>query len=367
VLVVQDHEHHAHPPVGTSEQPPAAERPRRQEQERATEEITEVAPGVLRMQLPIDMPGLGHVNCYVLEDGDGFALVDPGLPGPEPYDALLGRLALAGIPLARVHTVIVTHSHPDHFGGAIRLYDDTKARVVSHRAFRMLWDPNEPDDLDPLEPVVGGDEELDERVFERRTPWGGAMPAPPPDERRMFRRIKLRPNFRLDDADTIHLARRDWVAVHTPGHTEDHLCLFDPTEGTLLSGDHVLPTITPHIGGLTHAADPLQQFFDSLDRVAAFGAQTKVVLPAHGHPFHDLAARTEAIKRHHAERLDTLRQASKEIGGPASVMELSTHLFSPRSLGAMADSETYAHLEHLRLLGEAEVTRNGDLLEFVID
>ncbi len=100
--------------------------------------------------------------------------------------------------------------------------------------------------------------------------------------------------------------------------------------------------------------------------MAAFGEQTKVVLPAHGHPFHDLAARTEAIKRHHAERLDTLRRASKEIGRPASVMELSTHLFSPRSLGAMADSETYAHLEHLHLLGEAEVTRNGELLEFEI-
>jgi hypothetical protein len=36
----------------------------RQEAEPATDEVTEVAPGVLRMQLPIDMPGLGHVNTY---------------------------------------------------------------------------------------------------------------------------------------------------------------------------------------------------------------------------------------------------------------------------------------------------------------
>jgi hypothetical protein len=43
-----------------------SDRPRRQEQERASAEITEVAPGVLRAQLPIDMPGLGHVNCYIL-------------------------------------------------------------------------------------------------------------------------------------------------------------------------------------------------------------------------------------------------------------------------------------------------------------
>jgi hypothetical protein len=50
---------------------------RKQEQEPASEEVTEVAPGVLRLQLPISLPGLGHVNCYALIDGDGVALVDP--------------------------------------------------------------------------------------------------------------------------------------------------------------------------------------------------------------------------------------------------------------------------------------------------
>jgi len=54
---------------------------RKQEQEPATADITEPAPGVLRMMLPISMPGLGHVNCYALEDDRGFTLVDPGLPG----------------------------------------------------------------------------------------------------------------------------------------------------------------------------------------------------------------------------------------------------------------------------------------------
>ena len=56
-------------------------RPPRQEQERAAADVTEVAPGVLRSQLPIDMPGLGHTNCYIIEDDRGVALVDPGLPG----------------------------------------------------------------------------------------------------------------------------------------------------------------------------------------------------------------------------------------------------------------------------------------------
>jgi len=59
--------------------PSGAPRPKKQEQEPASEEVTEVAPGILRMQLPIWMPGLGHVNTYGLVDDHGLAVVDPGL------------------------------------------------------------------------------------------------------------------------------------------------------------------------------------------------------------------------------------------------------------------------------------------------
>ena len=56
-------------------------KPRRQEQEKASTEISEVAKDILRMQLPIMLPGLGHVNMYALVGGDGAAVIDPGLPG----------------------------------------------------------------------------------------------------------------------------------------------------------------------------------------------------------------------------------------------------------------------------------------------
>lgn len=55
-------------------------RPLKQEQLPASDEILEIAPGVLRAQLPISIPGLGHVNMYILEDERGVTLVDPGLP-----------------------------------------------------------------------------------------------------------------------------------------------------------------------------------------------------------------------------------------------------------------------------------------------
>jgi glyoxylase-like metal-dependent hydrolase (beta-lactamase superfamily II) len=163
-----------------------------------------------------------------------------------------------------------------------------------------------------------------------------------------------RPTIRLADAEHFRFARRDWVAVHTPGHTADHLCLFDAEHGLMICGDHVLPTITPHISGMMPAKDPLNLFFESLDKVAAFGPQVKIALPAHGDIFTDLAGRANDIKEHHVGRLQKLRDACIEVNRPTTVMEMSTYLFSPRSQGGMADSETYAHLEHLRLAGEMD-------------
>ncbi|OWY59600.1 hypothetical protein B7486_73705, partial [cyanobacterium TDX16] len=189
------------------------------------------------------------------------------------------------------------------------------------------------------------------------TPWGGRPPAPQLKglKGRMIKLASRRylktpaPSVRLEDAEHVTLGGREWVALYTPGHTEDHLCLYDPTDGVVLSGDHVLPTITPHISGLGDVDDSLADYVSSLDRMASL-PDVSVVLPAHGHPFDDLPGRVKDIKRHHDERLDVLREASERLG-PATVTDLSHEMFRQRSWGPMAESETYAHLEHLRLRG----------------
>jgi glyoxylase-like metal-dependent hydrolase (beta-lactamase superfamily II) len=330
----------------------------REEAQEASTEVTEVAPGVLRLQLPIRMPGLGHVNCYALEDERGMTVVDPGLPGPKSWKLLLDRFGRAGFKLNDVHTVVVTHSHVDHFGAAGRIRAAAGAKVVTERSFRTWWDPADTGEteLELAEPAtpVGN-------PWDQTTPWGGQHPRPPLTVRlkyKLLRPLMRRafatpsPSVRLADAETITLGRREWVAVHTPGHTMDHLCLYDPAGGVLLSGDHVLPTITPHISGIDAGPDPLTDFFASLEKVGELDG-VRHVLPAHGHPFVDLPGRVKDIRRHHEERLARLRDATGTLG-EATVEELSRELFRPRSWGSMAESETYAHLEHLRLAGEAE-------------
>jgi glyoxylase-like metal-dependent hydrolase (beta-lactamase superfamily II) len=379
--------------------------PRKQEQEEARDEVTEVGPGVLRMELPIRMPGLGHVNCYALLDDEGAAVVDPGMPTPSSYKTLKERLKRAGIPLKHVHTVVVTHSHPDHFGGASRIARETGARVVAHDAFRLgspvphvdvsaddladhahghvhdhphahLHGPTEGIEEHPVHPnadpnteegrLARPGETLPRKHWEGGTPWGGERPRPPFamrmawGARRLFRLPSVFPTITdpVKAGDVVRLAGRDWFVVHTPGHTEDHVCLHDPEEEIFLAGDHVLPTITPHISGLSTYQDPLNAFFDSLDRVAHL-PHVGQVLPAHGHPFDDLAKRCEDIKLHHDQRLGRLKEIAVEIG-PNTVEAFMQRLFRERSWGGMAESETYAHLEHLRISGHAGVHRADD-------
>lgn len=342
---------------------------RKQEQEPAQEEVTEVAPGVLRMQLPIRMPGLGHVNSYALVDARGAAVLDPGLPGPGSWRALRDRLQRAGLAPRHVHTVVVTHSHPDHFGGAARLAREAGAEVVAHADFRFgaLTSRDEPEasveDLAEASPPRTHRPDLEAlRSGSARTPWGGTHPRPGWKTRLKWRAARwlgrsflptvTRP---VKDGDVLRLGGREWVCVHTPGHTEDHVALHDPDTGLFLAGDHVLPTITPHISGLSREPDPLLAFFHSLERVAELSPVSQC-LPAHGHPFEDLRGRAQAIRRHHEERLERVQAIGRELG-PASVRAFSRKLFKPRSWGDMAESETYAHLEHLRLAGEAAARR----------
>jgi glyoxylase-like metal-dependent hydrolase (beta-lactamase superfamily II) len=313
------------------------------------------------MQLPITMPGLGHVNTYVFADDRGITLMDPGLPTPSEFAALESRLRSVDLSVRDVHTVLVTHSHPDHFGLAQRLTREGRGPVefIAHEAFAAGWRIAAGETVDVID--LDPDELPRHNPFDGETPWGRQWVRPVHAE--PFEFEQPAPTRFVRNGEPMRLAGRDMFAVFSPGHTLDHICIHDPDEGVLFSGDHVLPTITPHISGLGSGTDPLLMFEESLEKVGGMGG-VKLVLPAHGHPFTDLRGRTEVIRAHHEERLLKLRDVSQEIGA-ASVIELSHHLFREDHWGPMAEAETYAHLEHLRLAGLAE--RHGERGEMVYE
>jgi hypothetical protein len=101
----------------------------------------------------------------------------------------------------------------------------------------------------------------------------------------------------------------------------------------------------------------LKSYLATLDLVAQLDGVT-LGLPAHGHPFTDVPGRVASIKDHHEERMELLCSASRALG-PATVVALSHEVFPKRHWGVMAESETFAHLEHLVNDGRAERWQEG--------
>ncbi len=153
--------------------------------------------------------------------------------------------------------------------------------------------------------------------------------------------------------------------MHTPGHTYDHLCLYDPEFGVVLTGDHVLPSITPHISGLAPEPDPLALFFASLTRMAEM-TDISVALPGPrssvpGPPRPGRGRSSSITRNASTSSVDALPELPN-----GTVDAFMRVLFRERSWGEMAESETYAHLEHLRERGELERHFEGGMAHYTL-
>jgi glyoxylase-like metal-dependent hydrolase (beta-lactamase superfamily II) len=152
-------------------------------------------------------------------------------------------------------------------------------------------------------------------------------------------------------------------AVWTPGHTPGHLCFFDESADLLLSGDHVLPRISPNISLLPGGdADPLGDYLTSLERVGKLDAAE--VLPAHEYRFAGLPDRTEDLRRHHAARLHEIELVVLARPGVTTWQVAEQLTWSRRwtELGPQrrfALGETLAHLVRLAELGRLERSDTG--------
>jgi glyoxylase-like metal-dependent hydrolase (beta-lactamase superfamily II) len=311
----------------------------------------DATPGVTRLALPVGVHGIETVNCYALADGDHVTLVDCGVWRADESDdglaALRRGLRSAGYELTDVSRVVVTHAHIDHYGLAGRLMELTGAELWMHALTDLDCEKyRHPDTAVARRRDTYTDHGLPEselpEVAHGLRDW---MP---------YLYSVVEASTRLRGGERITIGGREWDVIHTPGHSVGHVCLWSPDLEAVLSGDHLLPGVTPPVTfERGFDADPMRSYLDSLRRIEKL--HPALVLPGHGSPFGEAERRIEAILRNKMRRLTAIRQAIED--GPVTVVDITERVFSRVMLThqrSFAFAETLAHIAYLRHAGEVE-------------
>lgn len=316
-----------------------------------------VAPGVewTRMPLPFS---LKFINVWIIDDGDGWTIVDTGMPLPETKDAwrkLLGDRVTEAKPLKRV---IITHMHPDHIGCAGWLCYKYGAQLwisrLEYTMCRMLVaDTGRPAPQAGIDFYVraGWHEDAIENY---KTRFGG-----------FGRGVSQMPDsfHRLSDGDVIRLAGQDWRVIIGSGHSPEHVCLFSDVLNVAITGDQLLPRISSNVS--VHPtepdANPLDDWLLSCEKLIREIPEDCFILPAHNEPFTGAHIRLRNLIAGHETSLTRLRQ--KLAKGPVRVVETFVTLFGraiDMSDYGNATGEALAHLNYLLHQGEIVTTSDED-------
>lgn len=301
------------------------------------------------ISIPTPFP-VGPVNVYLL-DGPAPALVDAGPNTDEAMIALRRGLAACGHALADVCHLVITHAHPDHFGLAARIVEESGAQVHSHRYNLQLLssDKAEIENWGSYYTQVLRQAGVPQAILKTTG-------------RDLATAAYIQPvgvDVALDDGDVLTLDRDSWEVIHTPGHARGHVCLYCRESGDLLSGDHLLrdissnPILEPPLPGEVQRPRSLVQYLRSLEQVAAL--EVAAAWPGHGAIItnhRELIARRVRLHRRRAEQIAALL-----AGRSQTPYEIATVLFSAL-LGMqafLAVSEVIGHLDILEEEGRVNV------------
>ena len=319
--------------------------------------LTAVAPGVFWLRMPLPFV-LNHINLWLLEDGDGWTIVDCGFATDEARGCWETTFAnhLNGKPVTRV---IVTHFHPDHIGLCDWLCQKfqvkpwmTKAEYLQAHLVHNHLGGIEPQHVHELMTRHGLDNERMKWIEAREHLYPLGVPTLPHAHQRMR------------EGDVIRIGTNDWRVVVGYGHSPEHASLYCEQRGLFIAGDMLLPRISTNVSvwPAEPDADPVGDFLVSLKRYAALAAPAAntLVLPSHGLPFHGVQTRVEALHEHHRSRLEKLTAACVTPQRAVDVIGvLFDRQFDDHHL-MFAMGEAIAHLNHLMHRGVLRRSLNSE-------
>lgn len=302
-------------------------------------------------QVPIPLPfALRIVNCYLLRDHDGWAVLDTGINTPEGQATWRAAWSELGITPRQIQRIFLTHVHPDHYGMAGWLQaqiaaDGGHAPVYASpreiQQARLIWEQESTQDFAAYLARHGMPPEMAHAVNAGLDDTR-LMTLPHPEALH-----PLEPNTILD------MGARQFQLLLAEGHADGQLLFYDAHDALLLSGDHVLMHITPNIGIWTETdPHPLRRYLQSLGGLRDL--PVRLALPGHKALIHDWAGRIRELQQHHEVRLRLTLQAVRDGHTDAYhvALVIFQHMrFTPHEW-RFALAEALAHLDELVLRGQ---------------
>ena len=318
--------------------------------------MKEVIPGIYRLPVPLPNSPLGHINAYLIQDDNGYLLVDTGWDTDEAFGSLEEQLAEIGTRPEEISQIIITHIHPDHYGLAGRLKQLSRAKIAMHQLEKKNIRTR----------YINMD-----KLLQQLAQWL-AVNGVPTDELPDLQIastpvakfvVPTSPDITLHGGETITAGVFNFKVLWTPGHSPGHIVLYDSGHKILISGDHVLPHITPNVARHPQSGEnPLNDYINSLNPLKQL--EVELVLPGHEQPFDNLSDRIDRIVSHHHERnseilgilgdkTKTAYQLVKEIIWMPDTRASRWHDLSPLDR-RLAILETISHLEFMRFEGQVD-------------
>jgi glyoxylase-like metal-dependent hydrolase (beta-lactamase superfamily II) len=317
--------------------------------------IQEVVRNVFKIMLPLPAALLGSVNVYLAKGPDRNLLIDTGLHVDKCRKVMFDSLDKLGVNL-RNTDFFITHHHADHFGLFSDLVSDGSVVYIHGSDVLAIEKIGSHAALDELKHFLAITD------FPEHEPRK-LMPSDVENNYRMPHSVSLR---LVTDGDELVIGDFRLICLHTPGHTNGHMCLYEPDKKFLVSGDHLLGDITPSIQLRNDIENPLQSYLNTFETLAPLAVD--LVLPGHRSNFTNFRERIEQLKAHHKNRENEVIAALARNGKTAyevasqitwSIAECDGWDTVPALQKLFATGEAMAHLKYLQEKGKIQKHMKG--------
>lgn len=312
------------------------------DQRPAEGETLPIAEDILWLRMPLPF-SLNHINLWLIRDAGGWVIVDTGVDTRRSRKVWrqVFNDPMGGDPATHV---VATHLHPDHVGCAGWLVQHFDVDLWMSRDEYLLCrvltaDTGRPAPDEGIRFYAAAGFSA-EQLQTYRDHFGlfGRFVHPLPEAYK-----------RMAEGDRIEFGGSHWEVIVGRGHSPEHVCLYDPDRNILIAGDQLLPTISPNISvwPTEPLANPLRDWYHSLEKMKQRLPPDVLVLPAHGKPFRGAHQRLGKMAEEHDGRLDQLLEICAE---PQRVTDLFAAIYKSTiddNNRIMATGEAVAHLNYL--------------------